>query len=84
MLQWTAPCAITQPGAAVAYEALGRTTAAPRLCHPRCAQRGRSLIVLRLGLIGDTGLEGLIAARDALQDDAWFSIVQFELALRSP
>ncbi len=40
--------------------------------------------VLSLGLIGDTGLEGLIAARDAMQDDAWFSIVQFELALRSP
>ena len=40
--------------------------------------------LMSLGLIGDTGLEGLIAARNALQDDAWFTIDQFELALRSP
>ena len=35
--------------------------------------------VLDLGLIGDTGLEGLIAARDALQNDAWIALQQIEL-----
>lgn len=37
---------------------------------------------VRLGLIGDTGLDGLVAAREALQDDAWFDVVQLELAVR--
>jgi hypothetical protein len=30
---------------------------------------------IRLGLIADTGLDGLVAARDALQDDTWFQVV---------
>ncbi|HVQ88332.1 MAG TPA: hypothetical protein VMT88_09120 [Actinomycetes bacterium] len=36
---------------------------------------------LSLGVIGDTGLEGLIAARNAVQDDAWIEVNQFELRL---
>jgi hypothetical protein len=38
--------------------------------------------ILDVALIGDTGLEGLIAARDALQSDAW--IVLHQVELRSP
>lgn len=36
-------------------------------------------LVLGVALIGDTGLEGLAAARDALQDDAWIVLTQVEL-----
>ena len=36
---------------------------------------------LAIGLIGDTGLEGLVAARDAVQDDAWLEVQQMELRL---
>jgi hypothetical protein len=35
--------------------------------------------VLDVALIGDTGLEGLEAARDALQNDAWIVLQQVEL-----
>lgn len=35
--------------------------------------------VLDVALIGDTGLEGLAAARDALQNDAWITLQQVEL-----
>ena len=35
--------------------------------------------VLDVALIGDTGLEGLAAARDALQNDAWIVLQQVEL-----
>lgn len=37
--------------------------------------------VVRVGLISDTGLAGAIAARDALQDDVWFELVQVEIPL---
>lgn len=37
---------------------------------------------VRLGVVGDTGLDGLVAARDALQDDSWFDVVQLELTVR--
>jgi len=35
--------------------------------------------VLDVALIGDTGLEGLAAARDALQNDVWIALQQVEL-----
>jgi len=37
--------------------------------------------LVRVGLISDTDLAGAIAARDSLQDDAWFELVQVEVAL---
>lgn len=37
--------------------------------------------ILRVALIGDTGLEGLEAARDALQDDPWIELAHVELAV---
>lgn len=36
-------------------------------------------LVLDVALIGDTGLEGLTAARDALQNDGWIVLHQVEL-----
>jgi len=37
--------------------------------------------LVRVGLISDTDLAGAVAARDALQDDAWFELVQVEMAV---
>lgn len=36
-------------------------------------------LVLDVALIGDTGVEGLAAARDALQNDAWITLQQVEI-----
>ncbi len=35
--------------------------------------------MLEVALIGDTGIEGLAAARDALQNDSWITLQQVEL-----
>ncbi len=40
--------------------------------------------VLDVALIGDSGLEGLAVARDALQNDAWIVLQQVELRPRNP
>lgn len=34
-----------------------------------------------VALVGDTGLDGLVAARDAIQDDAWLELAHVELRL---
>lgn len=53
----------------------------PASAVPRLRELADPERILTIALVGDTGLQGLETARDALQDDLWIELAHVELTL---